>query len=227
MQIQNNQIDLMKQKICEIGERLYARGYAAGNDGNISVRLDQNLFLCTPTMHSKGLLRPDDLVLVDARGNHVSGAKQRSSEFLLHLSIYRHRDDVHSVVHCHPPHATALAITHTHLPRWVSPEVEMFLGDVAITPYETPGTQAFANSVIPFVQQANALILANHGTVSYAAELEHAFWWTEVLDSYCKTLLLAKSLGPLQTITGDKKRELITAREKWGFIKSRSNDWEE
>ncbi len=153
-------IEDIKQQICSIGARLYAKGFAAGNDGNISVRISDELVLCTPTMHSKGLLTPESIVTVDLDGNHVAGTKRQSSEILLHLTIYKNREDVRSVVHCHPPHATAFAFTHTSLPRWISPEVEMFLGDVAITPFEIPGTQAFANTVIPFLATANALILA-------------------------------------------------------------------
>lgn len=212
-------LDELKEKICEIGRRLYARGYAAGNDGNISFRVSRDRILCTPTMQSKGLLQPDDLVIVDLDGQHISGAKRRSSEVMLHLAIYRNRSDINAVVHCHPPHATAYAFTHRELPRWISPEVEMFLGDVVITPYETPGTQAFAQSVVPFLENANALILANHGTVSYARELEHAYWWTEVLDAYCRTLILAQSIGPLQPLPPEKQLEILQARAAWGFLK--------
>ena len=198
----------LKQEICEIGRRLYTHGFAAGNDGNISVRISDDRVLCTPTMHSKGYLKPADIVTIDMDGNHVAGEKRRSSEALLHLAIYKYRKDVQSVVHCHPPHATAFAITHTQLPLGLSPEVEMFLGRVAITPYETPGTQTFADSVLPYLDAASALILANHGTVSYAAKLEYAYWWTEVLDAYCKTLILARGLGEPQMIPEAKLQEL-------------------
>jgi L-fuculose-phosphate aldolase len=215
----SSSVEILKEKICEIGRRLYARGYAAGNDGNISFRIDDSLVLCTPTMQSKGLIAPEDLVVVDMDGQHVSGTKRRSSEVMLHLAIYQNRDDIRAVVHCHPPHATAFAFTHRELPRWISPEVEMFLGDVAITPYETPGTKAFAQSVVPYLEKANALILSNHGTVSYARELEHAYWWTEVLDAYCRTLILAQSLGPLQTLPPSKQQEILEARAAWGFLK--------
>ncbi len=218
-EMSHDDIELAKRNICEIGARLYQRGFVAGNDGNISVRIGENAVLCTPTMQSKGSLNADDIVTIDMQGERISGTKRRSSEALLHLSIYQGRPDIRAVVHCHPPHATAFAFTHTELPRGISPEVEMFLGDVRITPYETPGTSAFATSVQPYLRLANALILANHGTVSYAAELEHAFWWTEVLDAYCRTILLAQGLGPLQPIARHKLQELYVAREAWGFVK--------
>lgn len=205
----------LAHRIVDIGRRIDARGFAAGNEGNISVRLADGRFLCTPSLVPKGRLTVDDLVIIDAAGHKLEGIRDRSSEALLHLAIYAHRPDCHAVVHTHPVHVTAFALTHTQLPRFVSPEVEVFLGEVALTPYETPGTEAFARSVIPYLDQANALILANHGMVSYAADLEHAFWWTEILDAHCRTLLAAKSLGELQPLPLEKRDELIAARELW------------
>ena len=156
----------IKQDICEIGRRIYAKGFAAANDGNITVKVSDNEFLCTPTMHSKGFLKPDDIATVDATGKQIAGSKKRSSEALLHLEIYKQRPDVKSVVHCHPPHATAFAVAREPIPQCVLPEVEVFLGDVPITAYETPGGQAFADTILPFVSNTNVIILANHGTVS-------------------------------------------------------------
>src|SRR5579864_6723688 len=126
----------LKQEICEIGRRLYAKGFAAGNDGNISYRLGENEVLCTPTFISKGFMKPDDLCIVDMQGNQVSGRRKRSSEILLHLTIMKTRPDVKSCVHCHPPHATAFAVAHEPIPKCTMPEFEVFLGEVAIAPYE-------------------------------------------------------------------------------------------
>ena len=131
----------IKQDICEIGRRIYNRGFAAANDGNISVRISDNEVLCTPTLHCKGFLKPEDIATVDMQGNQIAGRKKRSSEALLHLEIYRQRTEIKSVVHCHPPHATAFAIAREAIPQCVLPEVEVFLGDVPITKYETPGGQ--------------------------------------------------------------------------------------
>ncbi|MBM4093639.1 MAG: class II aldolase/adducin family protein, partial [Planctomycetes bacterium] len=136
----------IKQDICEIGRRLYQKGFAAANDGNISVRVSDNQVLCTPTMQSKGFLKPDDIATIDMTGKQIAGQKPRSSEALLHLEIYKSRDDVKSVVHCHPPHATAFAVAREPIPQCVLPEVEVFLGDVPITKYETPGGQQFADT---------------------------------------------------------------------------------
>ncbi|MCY2975854.1 MAG: class II aldolase/adducin family protein [Planctomycetota bacterium] len=206
-----------KLSICEVGHRLYAKGFSSANDGNITMRAGDGYFLCTPTMQSKGSLKPNDIVLIDCEGELVAGAKQRSSEALLHLEAYRQRPDIQAVVHCHPPHATAFAITNRSLPRWVLAEVEIFLGYIPIAPYKAPGTHEFAETIHPFVKDSNAIILAHHGTLTLGKDLEQAFWWTEVLDSYCRILILASQIGPLQYFTPDQQRELAALQSKWGF----------
>jgi len=212
----------IKQDICEIGRRLYNKGFAAANDGNITVRVGENEVLCTPTMHSKGFLKPEDICLVDMTGKQLAGVKKRSSEALLHLEIYKQRADIKSVVHCHPPHATAFAIAREPIPQCVLPEVEVFLGDVPITKYETPGGKAFAETVLPFVQKTNVIILANHGTVSYGTDVERAYWWTEILDAYCRMLMLARDLGRVNFFSETKERELLELKQQWGWSDPRN-----
>jgi L-fuculose-phosphate aldolase len=212
----------VKQDIVEIGRRIYNKGFAAANDGNISVRVGENEVLCTPTMHSKGFLKVDDICTVDMAGEQISGRKKRSSEALLHLEIYRQRPEIKSVVHCHPPHATAFAVAREPIPQCVLPEVEVFLGDVPITRYETPGGQDFADTIRPFVDRTNVIILANHGTVSFGENVERAYWWTEILDAYCRILILAKQLGRVNYLSEDKSRELLELKDKWGFSDPRN-----
>jgi L-fuculose-phosphate aldolase len=212
----------IKQDICEIGRRLYNKGFAAANDGNITVRIGENEVLCTPTMHSKGFLKPEDICLIDMTGKQLAGIKKRSSEALLHLEIYRERPDVKSVVHCHPPHATAFAIAREPIPQCVLPEVEVFLGDVPITKYETPGGKQFAETVLPFVKKTNVIILANHGTVSYGVNVEQAYWWTEILDAYCRMLMLARDLGKVHYFNESKERELLELKQNWGWSDPRN-----
>lgn len=212
----------IKQDICEIGRRLYNKGFAAANDGNITVRISDNEVLCTPTMHSKGFLKPEDISTIDMTGKQIAGAKKRSSEALLHLEIYKRRPDVKSVVHCHPPYATAFAVAREPIPQCVLPEVEVFLGDVPITKYETPGGQAFADTILPFVDKTNVMILANHGTVSYGENVERAYWWTEILDAYCRILMLAKDLGRVNYFDETKQRELLDLKQKWGWSDPRN-----
>jgi L-fuculose-phosphate aldolase len=211
----------IKQEICEIGRRIYNKGFAAANDGNISYRISENEVLCSPTMISKGFMKPDDICSVDMEGNQLSGKRKRSSEILLHLTIMKARPDVKSVVHCHPPHATAFAVAREPIPQCVLPEVEVFLGDVPITTYETPGGQKFADTVLPFVEKCNVMMLANHGTVSFGETVERAYWWTEILDAYCRILMLSRDLGRVNYLGDTKTRELLELKTKWGWSDAR------
>jgi L-fuculose-phosphate aldolase len=211
----------LQEEICDIGRRIYAKGFAAGNDGNISFRLNEREVLCTPTMISKGFMKPSDLCIVDMEGNQIGGNRKRSSEILLHLTIMKERPDINSVVHCHPPHATAFAVAREPIPQCVLPEVEIFLGEVPITRYETPGSQKFADTVKPFVKKSTVMILANHGTVSFGETVEKAYWWTEILDAYCRILMLARDLGRVSYFTKAETRELLDLKSAWGYTDPR------
>jgi L-fuculose-phosphate aldolase len=138
------------------------------------------------------------------------------------LAIMKERKDVKSVVHCHPPYATAFGVAREPIPQCVLPEVEVFLGDVPITRYETPGGQDFAETILPFVQKTNIIILANHGTVSYGETVERAYWWTEILDAYCRILMLARGLGNINYFTEPEARDLLELKKKWGFADPRN-----
>jgi len=207
----------VRELMCEVGRRVYAKGFAAANDGNISYRLSDDRVLCTPTRVSKGFMKPDDLCIVDMDGKQVSGTRKRSSEILLHLSVMKARADVRSCVHCHPPHATAFAVAHEPIPKCILPEFEVFLGEVAIAPYETPGTQAFAETVLPYVKDTDTILLANHGTITYGTDLEDAYFKTEIIDAYCRILLLAKQLGTINYYSDDKAAELIRIKPNLGI----------
>jgi len=208
---------MLKQEICDVGARLYQRGLVAGSDGNLSVRLTDEHVLCTPSGLCKGTMQPDDLCLVDLQGDQLAGRRPRSSEVLLHLQVMKARPDVQAVVHSHPPHATAFAIVGKPLPRAVSAEAEIVLGEVPIAPYATPGTTALAESVLPFVHQSNVCLLANHGVVTYAASLEQAWYYTEALESYCHTLHLAQQLGQPRSLSDAQCAQLQETRERAGF----------
>jgi L-fuculose-phosphate aldolase len=215
-------IEAKKQLICDIGKRIYAKGFAAANEGNISIRFDDNRVLCTPTRHCKGFMTPDDICTVDMTGKQIDGRLKRTSEVLLHIEIYKHRDDISSIVHCHPPHATAFAVAHEPIPNCVLPEPDIFLGEIPISAYETPGSQNFAETILPFVDKTNIIVLANHGTVSFESDLETAYWLTEILDAYCRILILAKQLGGIEYLPLQKGRELLAMRKDWGFSDPRS-----
>jgi L-fuculose-phosphate aldolase len=210
-----------REQMCEIGRRIYNKGFAAANDGNISLRLGDDRVLCSPTRVSKGFMKPDDLCIVDLDGKQISGKRKRSSEILLHLTIMKARPDVMSVVHCHPPHATAFAVAREPIPKCVLPEIEVFLGEVAISPYETPGGQSFADTVLPYVKDTETILLANHGTVTYGSDLEDAYFKTEIIDAYCRILILAKQIGRVNYYTDEKAAELLKLKPKLGIADPR------
>jgi len=204
----------LKEQICEIGRRLYNKGFAAANDGNITYRLSDKEILCTPTMVSKGFMKPDDICKVDYEGKQLAGTKKRTSEVLLHLAVYKNRPDVMAVVHCHPPHATAFAVAHEPIPKCVLPEVEVFLGEVPISKYATPGDNRLPDSIVPYVKDCNTLLLANHGTVSWGPSLEGAYFNTEIIDAYCRILILSKLLGRVNYFSEKDNLELMEFKKR-------------
>jgi L-fuculose-phosphate aldolase len=166
-------------------------------------------------------MQPDDICVVDRNGNQLEGHRRRTSEVQLHLAIYQERTDINAVVHCHPPHATAFSVAREPIPNCVLPEPDIFLGEVPVAPYETPGDKGLADAIRPFINSTNTIILANHGTVSYQTDVERAFWLTEILDSYCRILILAKHIGRIQYLPDCKGLELLRLRQAWGFADER------
>lgn len=207
----------LKELICEIGRRVYNKGFAAANDGNITIRLNENEVLCTPTLVSKGFMKPEDICKVDLDGNQISGTKRRTSEVLLHLTVYKQRPDINGVVHCHPPYATAFAVAREPIPKCILPEVEVFLGEVPMAEYALPGTQQFAETISPYLKDCNTILLANHGTVTFGPDLEKAYFNTEIIDAYCKILLLAKQLGRINYFTEHETKDLLDLKKRIGY----------
>ena len=214
--------EAVKKEICAVGKKLWLRQFVDGNGGNISYRIGPNEVLCTPTLVSKYDLTPEILCLVDLEGNQVAGIRPRTSELLLHLEIYKAVPEAKAVVHCHPPHATAYAITGRVPPNLIVPEFEVFVGKVAVSPYETPGTKTFAETVLPYVKQHNTVLLANHGIVCWADSVTHAEWYAEVLETYCWTLMLAAQLGaPISYISEQHGADLLAIKKKLGLPDAR------
>jgi len=214
--------EAVKIEICAVGKKLWNRQYVDGNGGNISYRIGPNEVICTPTLVSKYDLTPDDLCMVDLDGKQIAGKRPRTSEILLHLEIFKAVPEAKSCVHCHPPHATAYAITGRVPPSRVIPEFEVFVGKVAVSPYETPGTKAFAETVIPYVKQHNTVLLANHGIICWADTVTHAEWYAEVVDTYCWTLMLASQLGvPISQISEKHTADLLDIKKTIGLPDAR------
>ncbi len=208
----------LREEMCRIGRRIWERNYVAANDGNLSVRIGNGKYLCTPTLVSKGFMKPSDIALVDERGEQLAGDKPRTSEILLHLEIYRELPEVNAVVHAHPPHATAFAVAGMELPSCILPEVEIFIGQVPIAPYDTPGSRDFARTILPHLRnKANTILLANHGAVCTGTTLEEAYFHMETLDQYCRILLLAHDIGRVRQLPAEKMGELMQIKERLGI----------
>lgn|GEM_PF-2019825 len=213
---------LLRDEIIRAGSKLWQREYVDGNGGNISVRLGAQYVLCTPTMVSKGDLVPADICLSDLEGNILAGERSRTSELLLHLEIYKANPQARAVVHCHPPYSTAFAVAGTTPPSGLITEYEIFIGPAAVARYETPGTLAFAQTVLPFVQQHNTILLQNHGVVCWSDSVTHAEWLVEIFETCCKTFLIAKQIGtPLQTIPDEKIEEILALKRRMGLPDAR------
>jgi L-fuculose-phosphate aldolase len=191
----SHEAEILRAEIVEVGRKLWERQYVDGNGGNISARLGEKYLLCTPTMMCKRDMEPADLCLSDLEGSILAGDRMRTSELLLHLEIYKANPLARAIVHCHPPYATAFSMTGSAPPIGLISEYESSIGPAAVAPYETPGTQAFAETVLPFVEEHNTILLANHGIVCWADTVTHAEWLVETFETYCKTYLIAQQIG--------------------------------
>ena len=202
-----------RDEIVRVGRTLYERGFVVAMDGNISVRLDAERILVTPTCMCKGMMTSDDLVIVNHSGQKLQGRRNVSSELGMHLLIYGMRPDVHSVVHAHPPTATGFAAAGIALDQALVSEVVLTLGKVPLAKYGTPGTAELAESLRPLVRDHCAILMANHGVVAYGAGLEHAFMCMETVEHFAKIALVARTLGSPQILAQDDVRKLQTIRE--------------
>lgn len=213
-----------RELFCEIGRRCYAKNFVEANGGNFSYRLADGRILATPTMISKGFMEPDDMVVLDLEGNQLAGHRKKTSEILMHLTFYKHRPDVRAVIHAHPRHASAFAVTSTPVPKCVIPEVEIFVGEVPITGYETPGTPELSETLLPVIRDFNCFLLANHGAVTVGRGIIEAYWRMEILDAYCQTILLARQLGEINQVTERHMRELFQLKKRLGLEDRRLYD---
>ncbi len=206
-----------KELMCDIGKRVWTRGYVAANEGNFSFRIADDRVLATPTLVSKGFLKSEDIVTLDMSGKQIGGERKPTSETALHLEIYKNRPDIKAVIHAHPPHATAFAVVKRPIPQCVLPEVEIFLGEIPIVEYATPGTQEFAESVKPFLKDFTVFLLANHGALSIGKDLIDAYYKMEIVEEYCQVLLYTRQLDGYTQISEEKLSELLEIKKRLGI----------
>jgi len=212
----------LKEQICEMGHRLWKRAYVDGNGGNMAIRVGEDIALCTPTLVSKGSLKPSDICLVDFEGNQLLGTKKRTSEILMHLQIMKKQPLAVATCHCHPPHATAFAVAGIAPPTCMLPEYEVFCA-VAVAPYRTPGSPEMGKLVADLVDKYNTILMANHGVVTWSHNnIEEAYWRMEIIEAYCRTIVVASQLGrPPNTFTGPQMKELLNIKQSLGFVDPR------
>ena len=206
----------IKKELCEIGRRIYNDGFVAANDGNFSVKVDEDTYFVTPTGVSKGYMTPDMICKVDKNLNLKEPCKWKpSSEFKMHLRVYQERPDVNAVVHAHPPIATSFAIAGIPLDKLIMPEAVIFLGAVPIAEYGTPSTMEIPDSLMPYIQDYDAILLANHGALSFGCDLNTAFFRMESTEFYAKLLMYARLLGGEKEIPCGEVKKLIDLRKSF------------
>jgi L-fuculose-phosphate aldolase len=207
----------LRADIVEVGRRLYARGYTASNDGNISVRLDAGRLLMTPKSVCKGFMTPEMMCITDLEGKKLAGERDPSSEMQMHLEVYRQRPDANAVVHAHPPTATGFAVAGIPLDRAVLAEVVTTLGSVPIAEYATPSTRELPEAVRKYVKAHDGMLLANHGALALGADLFGAYYKMETIEHFAKISLVARLLGGERLLSRQEVDRLQELRGMYGI----------
>ncbi len=200
--------EALRQEICEICRLLYDRGYVVSNDGNVSARTDRGTVLITPSGVGKGRMAPDMLVETDLEGRVLSGDRHPSSEGKMHWMIYRERPDVMAVVHAHPPVSTAFAVCRKPLNQRYLSETVSGLGEVPVTRFAMPSTDQVPASVLPFVHDHCAVLLANHGALTWGPSLLSAFDRLETVEQTAKVYYYVNQMGGGVEFTPEQAEEL-------------------
>ena len=207
----------LRDAIVEVGRRLYARGYTASNDGNISVRLDAGRLLMTPKSVCKGFMTPQMMCITDLDGRKLAGERDPSSEMQMHLEVYRQRPDAQAVVHAHPPIATGFAVAGIPLDRAVLAEVVTTLGSVPIAEYATPSTKELPEAVRKYVKAHDGMLLANHGALTIGADVFAAYYKMETIEHFAKISLVARLLGGERLLSRQEVDRLQGLRGMYGI----------
>jgi L-fuculose-phosphate aldolase len=207
----------LRADIVEVGRRMYARGYTASNDGNISVRLGPDRLLMTPKSVCKGFMTPDMMCITDLEGRKLQGDRDPSSEMLMHLEVYRQRPDAQAVVHAHPPTATGFAVAGIPLDRAVLAEVLTTLGSIPIAEYATPSTRELPEAVRKYIKAHDGMLLANHGALTVGADLYGAYYKMETIEHFAKISLVARLLGRENLLSREEVMRLQELRGSYGI----------
>ncbi|QDW90833.1 class II aldolase/adducin family protein [Staphylococcus chromogenes] len=208
----------LRELICDIGKNLFNKDYVAANDGNISVRLNENEILATPTGVSKGYLRPENICKLDLDGNVLEAAEglKPSSEVKMHLRCYKKMPDCHGVVHAHPPYATAFAIKGEKLDKATMPEVVIAMPEIPLAEYGCPSTEEVPDSIEPFFNSHEAVLLESHGAITWGNSLMDAYLNMERLEYIAKLTYITRQIDGERELPSDRVEELINLRSFYG-----------
>ena len=207
----------LRADIVEVGRRMYARGYTASNDGNISVRLGNDRLLMTPKSVCKGFMTPDMMCVTDLNGRKLQGDRDPSTEMLMHLEVYRQRPDAQAVVHAHPPIATGFAVAGIPLTKAVLAEVITTLGSIPIAEYGTPSTAELPAAVRKYIKAHDGMLLANHGAVTCGKDVLSAYYKMETIEHFAKISLVARLLGREHLLSREEVERLQGLRGMYGI----------
>lgn len=206
-----------RQHLVDICHRLYDKGLIAAGDGNVSMKLDAERILVTPSGFHKGFIRPDDLIITDLQGRRLKGQHKPSSEFLMHEQCYRERPDIAAVVHAHPPFVVALALAGVTLSQCVLSETCLLLGPILTAPYSTPTTEEVPRVLQPYLRQANAIVLDRHGAITMGRTLDEAWQRMEAIEHAAKITQAARALGPVAPLPPAEVNKLQALAGKLGI----------
>ncbi len=209
----------LKEELVEACHKVYEKKFVAAFDGNLSARVDENRILITRSGINKGDVTLRDILTVDNNGNLIEGEGKVTTEVKLHLKVYNNRTDINSVIHCHPIYATAIATSLEEFPNNIFPETILTLGKIPICKYATPSTSGLAESLSPYVNFANVLLLSNHGAIALGNNIKTAYFRMEKLEHISKTIFVAKSFGNIKTLSDEKISELYSIAEETYGIK--------
>ena len=209
----------LKDEMIRVARKMWQRNMVDGNGGNITVRVGDNLVLCTPTLRSKGEVQADEIALIDLDGNQKAGWRKRTSEANTHLAIMKVQPKCKSVIHGHPPYSTAFAVARVEPPTCLCSEVEVFTGAIRLVEYHTPGSPEICEAVAKIGKDNPAILLANHGVMAWGSDVEDAYWKMENMETACQTIWVASQLngGKLPTISGEKMQEIFEIRKSIGM----------
>ncbi len=205
----------LRDDIVQVGRLMFEKGWIAANDGNMSIRLDDERLLATPTGVSKGMLRAEDLIICNLNGVKLCGERACTTEMAMHVLIYAMRPDIRAVVHAHPPVATGFATAGRALNLALLPEVVISLGSVPLADYGLPGTPALTEGMLPYIPKYDAMLMANHGAVAYAEDILQAFYRMETVEHFARITLVAELLGGPKVLPRVEVQKLFDSRERY------------